>query len=448
MAFEHFTVSVVVPTLNEAKNLPLVFPYIPLDVVDEVILVDGRSTDDTIAVAQKILPSVKVVRETAIGKGAALRAGYHAATGDIIVVIDADGSNDPREIPRFLRSLVEGADFVKGSRFAHHGGTTDMPRYRQWGNGFFVHLVNVLFGSTFTDLCYGYHAFWRYCLDVIDVQHVDGFEIDTALYLRAVRERLRIVEAPSFEGYRFHGVGKLQTVPDGFRVLNTILREWAAHLAGVGHRTDHLGFRSEHPTPQLTTAAIETPLEAQPQLAGPAVNPDPAQTARALLGLTTVSAPGQLELQLLLAISHALALQVNLRDVLQQVLQTMLRRTNATAGSILVLNDHGEVIEGCLVNNGVSRPLPSMGYSEVVQHGLAGWVVRNRRPVVVNSTRNDPRWLRRAWEENEGRAQSAMGVPLIVGGRIVGVLTMVRPEPQPFTEADLNLMADLQQATA
>ena len=448
MAFERYTVSLVVPTLNEAKNLPLVFPYIPLDVVDEVILVDGRSTDDTIAVAQKILPSVKIVREPGLGKGTALRAGYHAATGDIIVVLDADGSNDPREIPRFLRSLVEGADFVKGSRFAHHGGTTDMPRYRQWGNGFFVHLVNLLFGSTFTDLCYGYHAFWRYCLDVVDVKHVDGFEIDTALYLRAVRERLRIVEAPSFEGYRFHGVGKLQTIPDGLRVLNTIMREWAAHLAGAGQRTDHLGFRSERPAPHLAAPVIEpVAVNYAPQIEAPSPNVDPAQTARALLGMTTVGSPGQLELQLLLAISHALALQVNLRDVLQQVLQNMLKRTNATAGSILVLNDHGEVIEGCLVNNGVSQPLPSMGYSEVVQHGLAGWVVRNRRPVVVNSTRNDPRWLRRAWEENEGRAQSAMGVPLIVGGRIVGVLTMVRPEPQPFTEADLRLMADLQ-ATA
>jgi hypothetical protein len=438
MPFDRYRVSVVVPTLNEAKNLPLVFPFLPMNIVDEVILVDGRSTDDTISVALELLPSVKIVREPALGKGAALRAGYHAATGDIIVVLDADGSNDPREIPRFLRSLVEGADFVKGSRFAHHGGTTDMPRYRQWGNGVFVRLVNLLFRSTFTDLCYGYHAFWRYCLDVIDVTNVEGFEIDTALYVRALQERLRIVEVPSFEGYRFYGYGKLQTIPDGWRVLTTIVGEWLASVGAARRRTDHLGFRGSQPLPQLSA-----PDGSQLELALPAPTTRPADSPMALLGLQSMSQPLQLELKLLLAISHALALQINLRDVLQQVLQTTLKGTGASAGSILVLNDRAEVIEGCLVKGGVSSPLPFTGHSEVVEHGLAGWVVRHRQGVVVTSTRDDPRWLRRAWEESEGRAQSAMGVPLMIGGRIVGVLTLVRPEPRPFTEADLALVSAL-----
>src|SRR3954470_22546781 len=103
MTYCMYRVSAVIPTLNEAKNLPLVLPRIPMDVVDEVILVDGRSTDDTIEVARRILPGVKVVLEKRPGKGAAMTAGYRSATGDIIIVIDADGSNDPREIPRFLR---------------------------------------------------------------------------------------------------------------------------------------------------------------------------------------------------------------------------------------------------------------------------------------------------------------------------------------------------------
>jgi glycosyltransferase involved in cell wall biosynthesis len=245
MIHDLIRVSVVVPTLNEAKNLPLIFPHIPLGVVDEVILVDGRSTDGTVDVARSLMPSVKVVLEPAPGKGAALRAGYRAATGDIIVVIDADGSNDPREIPRYLRSLIEGADFAKGSRFAHRGGTTDMPRFRQAGNRFFVMLVNLLFSSTFTDLCYGFHGFWRYCLDLIDIENVDGFEIDTALYVRAVRERLRIVEVPSFEGYRFYGEGKLRTFPDGIRVLRTIIHEWTTAIVAPRRQSEYLGFRGQ-----------------------------------------------------------------------------------------------------------------------------------------------------------------------------------------------------------
>ena len=158
--------------------------------------------------------------------------------------MDADGSNDPREIPRFLDALMQGADFVKGSRFAPGGGTTDMPRIRRFGNAAFVHLVNLLFNSTFTDLCYGYHAFWAYSLCTLDLTDVNGFEIDTALYLRALNDKLKISEVPSFEGYRFYGVGKLRTIPDGFRVLHTIFKEY---LKSVLHpyRDLQMGFKGE-----------------------------------------------------------------------------------------------------------------------------------------------------------------------------------------------------------
>jgi CheY-like chemotaxis protein len=235
-------VSVIIPTLNEADNLPLIFPYFPMNWVDEMILVDGCSTDGTIEVARRLFPSIKVVLEKTPGKGAALKAGYRAATGDILVVLDADGSHDPREIPRFVSALMEGADFVKGSRFAPGGGTTDMPRYRQMGNGAFVILTNLLFSASFTDLCYGFHAFWKYCLDAIDLEDVNGFEIDTALYLGALRTRLRITEVPSFEGYRFNGQGKLKTLPDGWRVLMTITRQSLKKMKN-DPQTNYLGFR-------------------------------------------------------------------------------------------------------------------------------------------------------------------------------------------------------------
>jgi len=238
------TVSVIIPTFNEAENLPLVLPYLPMEWIDEVILVDGRSTDDTVEVSRRIMPSIKLVMEKKPGKGAALTAGYKASSGDIIIVMDADGSNDPREIPRFIKALSEGVDFVKGSRFAAGGGTTDMPRIRRLGNAGFVHLVNLLFNGTFTDLCYGYHAFWRYCLNTLDMKDVNGFEIDTALYLRAMHKRLKIGEVPSFEGYRFYGVGKLRTIPDGLRVLWTIFYEFFESIRQPHHDL-HLGFRSE-----------------------------------------------------------------------------------------------------------------------------------------------------------------------------------------------------------
>jgi glycosyltransferase involved in cell wall biosynthesis len=216
-------VSVVVPAKNEAKNLPLVLPKIP-GWVDEVILVDGNSTDDTIAVAKSLLPSIVVVQQERRGKGAALRTGFNTARGDIIVTLDADGSADPAEITAFVGSLLSGADFVKGSRFMQGGETLDMEWYRKLGNWGLLSLVRLAFGGRFTDLCYGYNAFWRDILPYMDLSDADGFEIETAMNVQALRSNLKIFEIASKEFRRVHGTSNLRTIPDGFRVLSTIVK--------------------------------------------------------------------------------------------------------------------------------------------------------------------------------------------------------------------------------
>src|SRR5712692_7490572 len=118
-------ISIVIPALNEAQNLPYVLPYIP-SIVSEVVLVDGHSTDDTLAVARQLLPTIRIVKQAGKGKGDALRAGFAACTGDIIVMLDADGSADPNEIPCFVQALIVGKDFAKGSRFIRGGGSHDI----------------------------------------------------------------------------------------------------------------------------------------------------------------------------------------------------------------------------------------------------------------------------------------------------------------------------------
>ncbi len=218
------TISVVIPTLNEADNLPHVLPLMP-SYVDEVVIVDGRSTDDTIAVARSLMPNVRIVHERTHGKGAALRTGFAAATGDIIVMMDADGSMNPAEIPSYVGALLAGADFAKGSRFLQGGGTSDMPLYRKLGNWGFVIAVRVLFGGNYSDLCYGYNAFWRDILPKLELDG-DGFEIETMMNIRVLRERVVVAEVPSFEAERIYGVGRLRTIPDGWRVLKCIVGEW------------------------------------------------------------------------------------------------------------------------------------------------------------------------------------------------------------------------------
>ena len=217
------SVSVVVAALNEAENLPILLPKMDGH-VDEIILVDGASEDGTSEVAKRLDPRVRVVRQFGAGKGAALRTGFAAASGDIIVTMDADCSMDPSEIPAFVGVLQAGADYVKGSRFLHGAGTTDMPFHRRLGNGAFVLMVRIFFGGKYTDLCYGYNAFWREVLPRLNLDG-DGFEIETVMNIRALRARLRVVEIGSVESERMYGDAKLRTFADGWRVLKAILKE-------------------------------------------------------------------------------------------------------------------------------------------------------------------------------------------------------------------------------
>jgi glycosyltransferase involved in cell wall biosynthesis len=216
-------VSVVVPALNEADNLRLVLAELP-PVLHEVVLVDGWSTDDTVGVARSVRPGVRIVRQPGHGKGDALVSGFKACTGDIIVTFDADGSADPAELEGLVAALLAGADYAKGTRFAGAGGSADITRTRRVGNRWLTRLVNLLHGTSYTDLCYGYNAFWRRCLSQLEVDS-DGFEIETLLGIRAARAGLKIAEVPSFERPRIHGSSNLNTFRDGWRVLRTIVRE-------------------------------------------------------------------------------------------------------------------------------------------------------------------------------------------------------------------------------
>ena len=229
------TVSVIIPARNEAANLPHVFGTLP-PWIDEIVLVDGYSVDDTVAVTRALCPKAKVITQPGRGKGDALHAGFAAATGDILVMIDADGSTDGTEIIRFVSALVAGADYAKGSRFSSSGGSDDITGVRRYGNRLLSGLVNWMFGTHFTDLCYGYNAFWARHLDAIDVSNCPGFEVETLLNIRAAKAGLKIHEVPSHESPRIFGASNLHAVRDGWRILKVIMREW---LGGFRKRGPH-----------------------------------------------------------------------------------------------------------------------------------------------------------------------------------------------------------------
>ncbi len=255
------SVSVVIPALNEERNIRHVLARIPRDAY-EVILVDGNSVDNTVEVARKVRPDVCVVNQTRSGKGNALACGFEAATGDVIAMIDADGSTDPGEIPRFMDALTAGADFAKGTRFAPGGGSSDITRLRRVGNDCLTGVFNLAYRRRYSDLCYGYNVFWRSCLPVLRLDAVtpetpdgaklrgDGFEIEALIHVRAALAGLRVAEVPSYEYPRLHGVSNLKTARDGMRIIRTMAAEWPG--------------RRQLPVPQLVTV---------PRRGGPVTTP-------------------------------------------------------------------------------------------------------------------------------------------------------------------------------
>ncbi len=167
-------ITALICALNEEDNLQYVLPRIP-DWVDEVLLVDGHSTDKTVEVAKTLRPDIVVVYQSGEGKGDALKCGIENSTADIIVTLDADGSTDPSEMDKFIELLLDGYDFAKGSRLTR-GRPRNMPRHRWFGNKVLAVTCNFLHGTRYTDICSGYNAFWKSAFLQLRLTY-NGFEI-------------------------------------------------------------------------------------------------------------------------------------------------------------------------------------------------------------------------------------------------------------------------------
>ena len=224
MISDKHEVTVLICALNEEDNLPYVLPQIP-QYIDEILLVDGHSTDGTVGVAKKLCPDIRILYQPGRGKGDALRYGLKHSTGDIIVTLDADGATNPEQIPAFIEPLLSGYDFAKGSRFA-----LGLPHNKTWhrilGNWIITITFNILYFRRYTDLCSGYNAFWRSkMLGVMNPWPSDGFENEPLINSRVRKKDLKVIEVGYIEQARLSGNIKERSWRQGTKAIKSIIRE-------------------------------------------------------------------------------------------------------------------------------------------------------------------------------------------------------------------------------
>ncbi len=222
------SVSIVVPTLNEERNIGPMLDGVKAQLDDlyryEIIVVDGGrggpSKDGTVQIAKR--KGARILYDYN-GKGSALIHGLNSAKGDVVVMMDADLSHEPKELRLLIDGINVGYDVCMGSRFIIGGGSADMPFFRVFGNKVFVTLVNIIFGSNYTDMCYGYRSFRKGVAQKLRLREA-GFGIETEINIKAKKAGLRIIEVPSYEKKRVSGEGKLRSFNDGLAILRTIFK--------------------------------------------------------------------------------------------------------------------------------------------------------------------------------------------------------------------------------
>ena len=215
-------ITALICTLDEEENLPYVLPEIP-EWVDEILLVDGHSTDRTVDVARKLCPGIRILYQPGKGKGDALKHGIENASGDIIVTLDADGATDPGGMDKFVEPLLNGYDFAKGSRLAN-GRPTNMPRHRWVGNKILADVTNLLYGTKYSDVCSGYNSYWKNVFLGLDLTH-DGFEMEQEMNAKISKVGLKVIEIPYEDKGRLEGNSKTKDVRQGLKDLVIIIKE-------------------------------------------------------------------------------------------------------------------------------------------------------------------------------------------------------------------------------
>jgi len=217
------SVALLVLTLNEIDGIKKIMPKIDKKLADEIVIVDGGSTDGTVDEAKKM--GFKVIPQKIQGHAGAIIAGVEATNSDTIVIFGPDGNHYPEEIPQLIEKINEGYDQVVISRFGKGSVNLDATIIENFGNRMFAFLTNVLFGGHFTDSLNESRAITRQAF--IDLKFdAQGMNSTEQMSIRGIKKRQKIVEIVGNEGKRLGGKKKMKPMQVGANLSAHIIKEF------------------------------------------------------------------------------------------------------------------------------------------------------------------------------------------------------------------------------
>lgn len=216
------TVTLIAATLNELEAAKVVLPRIDRSVVDELIVVDGGSTDGTVEFCES--QGYTVLRQKECGYGSAMREAAAIAKGDLIIEFPPDGNSLPEKVPDVVKKLEEGYDLVIASRYAPGARSDDDDFLTGIGNWGFTFVTNLLFWSSYTDVLVGFRGYRKSALGKVRMD-ASGLEWSIQMPIQFRKHRLRTADIPAIEPARIGGVRKMRPFRTGWRILKTLVRE-------------------------------------------------------------------------------------------------------------------------------------------------------------------------------------------------------------------------------